>query len=137
MRIQRALEFAAAAIEFADLFFRIVIKGNSQMATDEAAEGLMQALRFLHVKRQRSKTLGETFTLGVQRFDAVFTGGAAKQRQRRETRIAPLAVGNLHHHRFFQLIDAEYAVIEGLRIAFDQIQVFRAIFQPFELLRHL
>ena len=70
----------------------------------------------------------------MQGFNAVFTCRAAKQRQRREARITPLAIGNLHHHRFFQLVDAEYAVVKGLRIAFDQIEIFRAIFQPLKLL---
>ena len=107
------------------------------MAADEAAKSLMQTLCFLHVKRQGRKTLGQRFTLGMQGFNAVFTRGAAKQRQRREARITPLAVGNLHHHRFFQLVHAEYAIVKGLRIAFDQIEIFRTILQPFKLLGNL
>ena len=69
----------------------------------------------------------------MQTLNAAFTRGAAKPRQRREARVAPLAIGHLNDNRFFQLIDAEYAVIEGLRIALDQIEIFRTIFQPFQL----
>ncbi|MNL19294.1 hypothetical protein D3C87_1404870 [compost metagenome] len=69
----------------------------------------------------------------MQAFDAVFTRGAAKDRQRREARITPLAIGDFHHHRFFQFVYAEYAVIKGLRVPFDQIEIFRTFFKPFQL----
>ncbi|MPM76409.1 hypothetical protein SDC9_123407 [bioreactor metagenome] len=48
----------------------------------------------------------------MQRFDTVFSRRTAKQRYGREARVAPLAIGNLHHHRFFQFVDAEDAVIK-------------------------
>lgn len=38
MGAQRALQLAAAAVEFADLFFRIVLEGHRQMAANEAAK---------------------------------------------------------------------------------------------------
>jgi hypothetical protein len=73
-------QLAAATVERADFRFRIVLKRNRQMATDKAAECLMQTLRFLHIERERRKTLGQLFTLGVQAFDAAFTRRTAKQR---------------------------------------------------------
>ncbi len=57
MGAQRTLQLAAAAVEFADLFFRIVLESHRQMAADKAAEGLVQALGFLHIERQGRKTL--------------------------------------------------------------------------------
>lgn len=39
------------------LFFRIVLESHRQMAADKAAEGLVQALGFLHIERQGRKTL--------------------------------------------------------------------------------
>ena len=50
MRVERALQLAAAAVELTDLFFRIVFKRDGQMATDKATEGLVLTLRFLHVE---------------------------------------------------------------------------------------
>ena len=84
MGSQRPLQFAATRIQFADFLFRVVLKGHRQMVADKAAERLMQALGFLHIKRQRRKTLGQAFALGVQGFNTAFAGRAAKQRQRRE-----------------------------------------------------
>ena len=81
---QRPLQFAATRIQFTDFFFRVVLKGHRKMVADKAAERLMEALGFLHIKRQGRKALGQAFALGVQRFNAAFTRGAAKQRQRRE-----------------------------------------------------
>ncbi len=130
---QRAFKLGTTGGELADLRFRIGFKGDGQMTTDKAAERLVQTLGFLHIERERGKAFGERLALGVQTFNAAFTRGTAKQRQRREARITPLAVGDFHYHRFFQLVDAKDAVIERLRIPFDQIEIFRAIFQPFKL----
>ncbi|MNS88005.1 hypothetical protein D3C72_1219630 [compost metagenome] len=69
----------------------------------------------------------------MQTFNTVFACGTTKQRQRWETGIAPLTIGDFHHHRFFKLIHAEDAVIKGLRIAFDQVEIFRTLFQAFKL----
>ncbi len=132
----RPFQFATAGIEFANFRFRVGFEGHGQMAADKAAKRLMQTLGFLHVKRQRRKAFRQRFTLGVQAFDAAFARGAAKQRQFREAGVAPLTVGDFDHHRFFQLVDAEYAVIERLRIPFDQVEIFRAIFQTGKLLRN-
>ncbi len=85
MGVQRTLQLAAAAVELADLFFRIVLESHRQMAANEAAESLVKTLGFLHVERQGRETLGETLTLSMQCFDAIFARRATKQRQRWET----------------------------------------------------
>ena len=72
----------------------------------------------------------------MEALNTAFTRGTAKQRQFREAGVTPLAVSDFHHHRFFQLVNAKHAVIERLRIPFDQIEIFRAIFQPGELVRN-
>ena len=136
MASQRTLQLTAAGVELANFGFRIGLKGHAQMAADKAAERLMQTLRFLYIKRQGRKTFRKRFALGMQAFNAAFTRGAAKQRQFREARIAPLAIGDFHHHRFFQLVNAEYAVIKRLRISFDEVEIFRAVFQPCKLVRN-
>ena len=133
---KRTLQLTTAGVELADFSFRIGLKGNAQVAAEKAAERLMQTLRFLNIKRQGCKTFRKRFALSVQAFNTVFTRGAAKQRQFREARIAPLAIGDFHHHRFFQLVDAEYAVIKRLRIPFDEVEIFRAVFQPCKLVRN-
>src|SRR5690606_17605287 len=107
-----ALKLATAGVELANFRFRVSLKGHSQMATDKAAKCLMQALGFLHVKRQRRKTFRQCFTLSVQALNTTFTRGAAKQRKFREARVTPLTVSDFHHYRFFQLVNAEHAVIE-------------------------
>ena len=136
MTCNRTFQLATAGVQLADFGFRIRVKRYGEMAADKAAERLMQTLSFLHVKRQGRKTFRQRFTLGVQALDAAFARGAAKQRQLREAGVTPLTVGNFHHHRFFQLVDAEHAVIERLRIPFDQVEIFRAIFQAGKLLRN-
>ena len=85
MGVQRTLQLAAAAVKLADLFFRIVLESHRQMAANEAAESLVKTLGFLHVERQGRETLGETLTLSMQCFDAIFARRATKQRQRWET----------------------------------------------------
>ena len=134
---QRAFQLVATGIQLANFRFRIVVKRHRQVTADKAAERLMQTLGFLDVERQGRKTFRQHFTLGVQALNAAFARGAAKQRHRREARITPLAVGGLHHYRFFQLVDVEHAVIEGLRIPFNEVEIFRAIFQPFQILGDL
>ncbi len=133
VRGKRPLKLGTTGRELADLRLWIGFKRHRQMATDKAAKRLVQTLGFLDIERERGEALRQRLTLGMQAFDAAFTCGAAKQRQRRKARITPLAIGNFHHHGLFQFVDAKDAVIERLRIPFDQIEIFRAIFQAFKL----
>ncbi|MPM76410.1 hypothetical protein SDC9_123408 [bioreactor metagenome] len=55
---QRTFQLNATAVELANFGFRIGFKSHRKMAANEAAERLMQTLRFLNVKRERGKTLG-------------------------------------------------------------------------------
>ncbi|CNU78096.1 Uncharacterised protein [Salmonella enterica subsp. enterica serovar Bovismorbificans] len=137
MRRQRALQLDATPVQSANFRFRIVLKGNRKVATDKTAERLVQTLGFLHVKRERGKALGKHFPFRMETFNTVLARRTAKNRQRRKTRITPLTVGNFHDHRLFQLVNAEYAVIKRLRIAFDQVQIFRAVGQTFKLFGYL
>ena len=54
------------------------------MVTDKAAERLMEALGFLHIKRQSRKALDRLSRSACSVSTRLFTRGAAKQRQRRE-----------------------------------------------------
>ena len=113
--------------------FRVGFKRNRQMATDKTAKRLMQTLSFLDVKRERGETFGQPLTFSMQGFNAALPRGTTKNWYCREAGITPLTFSGFHHHRFFQLIHAEDAVIERLRIPFDEIEIFRAICQSFEL----
>ena len=130
---QRTFQFNATAIQLANFRFWIGFKRHRQMAADKAAERLMQTLGFLYIKGERGETFRQPFTLGMQGFDTAFTRCTTKNRHLREAGITPLTLGGFHHHRIFQFINAEDAIIKRLRIPFDEIEIFRAIRQPFKL----
>ncbi len=134
MIAERTLQLGAACVALTDLRFRVVFKCYGQMAADKTAERLMQALRFLHVKRQRGVAFRQTVAFDMQQLQLILTRGTTKQRHFWKTRIAPLPLGDFHHDGFFQLFNAKYAVIKRLRIAFDQVEIFGTIFQSRQLL---
>ncbi len=130
---QRTFQFNATAIQLTNFRFRVGFKRHRQMAADKAAKRLVQTLGFLDVKGERCKTFRQPFTLGMQGFDTAFARGTTKNRHRREAGITPLTLGGFYYYRFFQLINAENAVIKRLRIPFDEIEIFRTIRQSFKL----
>ncbi len=133
---QRALQLGATGVELAELRFGIFLEGDRQMRADKAAERLMQTLRFLHVERERGVAFRQAIALDVQLLQLIFTRGAAEQRHLGKAGIAPLTLRHLHHHRVLQLFHGEDAVVERLRIALNQVEIFRALFQTVELLAH-
>lgn len=136
MRRQRALQLDATPVQSANFRFRIVLKGNRKVATDKRLERPCKRWVFCTSNESVAKR-SESTSRSAWRLSIRFSRAARKNRQRRKTRITPLTVGNFHDHRLFQLVNAEYAVIKRLRIAFDQVQIFRAVGQTFKLFGYL
>ena len=85
MITQRPLQFDATAVQLTDFGFRIRLKRYRQMATNKAAERLMQTLGFLYIEGERGEAFGKHFTFRMEAFNTAFTRSTTKQRHFRET----------------------------------------------------